>query len=135
MYKSFKPEDLMAVLEGISDSVVKLDGNANYLAMNGTAADIFRRLGRDPRQMLGKSLWELFPDVKNMIVERKIREALEQHVLAEHRFAPDNSLTGPPLRSAGGHLSSFRFFKHRVLFVAPETLRSHGSSHVAGSAD
>jgi PAS domain S-box-containing protein len=86
MYNSFKPEDLMAVLEGISDAVVKLDENANYLAMNGAAADIFRRLGREPEQMLGKSLWEVFPDVKGTIVERKIREALEHHVLAEYEF-------------------------------------------------
>ena len=42
MYKSFKPEDLMAVLEGISDAVVKLDADSNYMAMNGSAADIFR---------------------------------------------------------------------------------------------
>jgi PAS domain S-box-containing protein len=86
MYKSFNPEDLMAVLEGISDAVVKLDADSNYVAMNGAAADIFRRLGRDPQQMLGKSLWEVFPDVKGTIVERKIREALEQHVLTEYEF-------------------------------------------------
>jgi len=86
MYKSFKPEDLMAVLEGISDAVVKLDADSNYVAMNGAAADIFRRLGRDPQRMLGKSLWELFPDVKGTIVERKIREALEHHVLTEDEF-------------------------------------------------
>jgi PAS domain S-box-containing protein len=86
MYRRFQPEDLMAVLEGISDAVVKLDGNANYLAMNGAAADIFRRLGHQPEKMLGKSIWEVFPDVKGTIVERKIREAFEDHVVAEYEF-------------------------------------------------
>ena len=86
MHKSFKPEDLMAVLEGISDAVVKLDADSNYMAMNSAAADIFRRLGRDPQQMLGKSLWELFPDVKGTIVERKIREMLEHDVHIQYEF-------------------------------------------------
>ena len=86
MHKSFKPEDLMAILEGIQDAVVKLDANSNCIAMNGAAADIFRRLGRDPQQMLGKSLWELFPDVKGTIVEQKIREMLEHDVHVQYEF-------------------------------------------------
>jgi PAS domain-containing protein len=86
MYKSFKPEDLMAVLEGIADAVVKLDADSNYVAMNGAAADIFRRLGRDPQQMLGNSIWELFLDVKGTIVERKIREMLEHDVHIQYEF-------------------------------------------------
>jgi PAS domain S-box-containing protein len=86
MYKSFRPEDLMAVLEGISDAVVKLDADSNYIAMNGAAAEIFRRLGREPQQMLGKSFWELFPDLKGTIVERKIREMLEHDVHIHYEF-------------------------------------------------
>src|SRR5690242_5332891 len=86
MYSSSKPEDLMAVLEGISDAVVKLDADSNYIGMNGATAEVFRRLGREPQQMLGKSVWELFPDVKGTIVERKIREMLEHDVHIEYEF-------------------------------------------------
>ena len=86
MYSSFKPEDLMAVLEGISDAVVKLDADSNYIAMNGAAAEVFRRLGREPQQMLGKSVWELFPGVKGTIVEQKLREVLEHDVHIEYDF-------------------------------------------------
>jgi PAS domain S-box-containing protein len=86
MYRSFKPEDLMAVLEGIQDAVVKLDANANYLAMNIAAANIFRRLGHDPQQMLGKSIWELFPDLNGTIAEQKIRQMTEHDDHIEFEF-------------------------------------------------
>jgi PAS domain S-box-containing protein len=86
MYRAFKREDLMAVLEGIQDAVVKLDANGNYLAMNGAAANIFRRLGHEAQQMLGKSIWELFPDVKGTIVEQKIRQMLEHDAHIEYEF-------------------------------------------------
>ena len=119
MYKSFKPEDLMAVLEGISDAVVKLDADSNYVAMNGAAADIFRRLGRDPQQMLGKSLWELFPDVKDTIVERKIREALEEHVLAENEFFPSRSA----LVCSAGISCSPRGYSHLPRHYTPKSYK------------
>ncbi len=86
MYKSFKPEDLMTVLEGISDAVIKLDTKAKYLAMNGAAAEILRRLGREPLQMLGKSIWDLFPGLKGTILEQKIREMFEHDAHIEFEF-------------------------------------------------
>jgi len=76
----------MAVLEGISDAVVKFDADSNYIAMNGAAAEVFQRLGREPQQMLGKSFWELFPDLKGTIAERKIRDMLEHDVHIHYEF-------------------------------------------------
>ena len=35
----------MAILDGIADAVVKLDGQANFVAMNQSAANIYQRLG------------------------------------------------------------------------------------------
>jgi PAS domain-containing protein len=55
MKTTFHQDDLMAILDSIADAVVKLDDQANYIAMNRAAADIFRRLGRDPQGMIGKS--------------------------------------------------------------------------------
>jgi PAS domain S-box-containing protein len=76
----------MAMLDSIEDAVVKLDGNANYVAMNKAAADIFSRLGKDPQGMIGKSVWELFPDVKGTIAERQLSSALKDHVAIQFEF-------------------------------------------------
>jgi len=64
METPFGKDDLMAMLDSVEDAVVKLDGSAKYVAMNKAAADIFRRLGQDPQAMIGKSMWEVFPDLK-----------------------------------------------------------------------
>jgi PAS domain S-box-containing protein len=86
MERKFKPDDLMAILDSIEDAVVKLDGQASYIAMNRAAADTFRRLGQDPQNMVGKSVWALFPEVKGTIVERELRQALEDHVSIKFEF-------------------------------------------------
>jgi hypothetical protein len=53
----------MAILDGIADAVVKLDGT--FVAMNQAAASIYQRLGLNFQDMkLGKSVWELFPELK-----------------------------------------------------------------------
>jgi PAS domain S-box-containing protein len=91
MKSSFQPHDLLAILDGIDDGVVKLDGEANYLAMNKTAADTFRKLGQDPHAMIGKSVWELFPEVKGTLVERQLRQALEDDISSTFEFLHPSS--------------------------------------------
>jgi PAS domain S-box-containing protein len=86
MESPFRKDDLMAILDGIEDAVVKLDGQSKYVAMNKAAAGTFRRLGQDPQIMIGKSLWEVFPDVKGTTVEGKLRKALEDHASIKFEF-------------------------------------------------
>jgi PAS domain S-box-containing protein len=86
METPFKKDDLMAMLDSVEDAVVKLDAEAKYVAMNTAAADTFSRLGQDPQAMIGKSMWELFPDVKGTIVERQLRLALKDEVSIEFEF-------------------------------------------------
>jgi PAS domain S-box-containing protein len=86
MESPFRKDDLMAILDGIEDAVVKLDGEAKYVAMNRAAADTFRRLGQDPQKMVGKSVWEMFPEVKGTIVERELRKALDDHASIKFEF-------------------------------------------------
>ena len=74
------------MLDSIEDAVVKLDGDAKYVAMNRAAADVFRRLGKDPQGMIGKSVWELFPDVQGTIAERQLGSALKDHVAIKFEF-------------------------------------------------
>ena len=86
MKSSFQPDDLMAILDGIADAVIKLDANAHLAAMNKAAADTYQRFGLDPPTMKGKSFWELFPELKGTVVEREIRRAIEDHVQVSYEF-------------------------------------------------
>jgi PAS domain S-box-containing protein len=79
-------EDLMAVLDGVSDAVVKLDFEAKYVAMNKAAEVTFKRLGKDSQSIIGKSVWEVFPELKGSSVEREIVRALEDDVWISFEF-------------------------------------------------
>jgi PAS domain S-box-containing protein len=81
-----RTEDLMVILDGISDAVVKLDAKGHYVKMNKAAEELFLRLGKDPRSMIGRSVWEVFPELKGTIVERDIRKALEDDVSISYEF-------------------------------------------------
>src|SRR5690349_4118272 len=86
MKSAFQRDDLMAILDSIDDAVVKLDGQANFAAMNQAAANIYQRLGFEPQQMKGKSFWELFPDLKGTLLERELRQVIEDHIQISHEF-------------------------------------------------
>jgi PAS domain S-box-containing protein len=86
MKSAFQRDDLMAILDGIDDAVVKLDGQGNFAAMNQAAANIYQRLDLDPQQMKGKSVWELFPEPKGTLVERELRQVIEDHVQVCYKF-------------------------------------------------
>ena len=86
MKSSFERDDLMAILDGIADAVVKLDGQANFVAMNQAAATIYQRLGLNFQNMKGKSVWEVFPELKGTPVERDLRSVLEDHVQVRFEF-------------------------------------------------
>jgi PAS domain S-box-containing protein len=86
MQRAFQPDDLMAILEGIDDAVVKLDGQGDFLAMNQAAADIYKRLGLTFETMKGKSIWELFPEMKGTPAERQVRSVINDHVQVHYEF-------------------------------------------------
>ena len=86
MHSGFCRDDLMAILDGVDDAVVKLDGEGQFAAMNQAAATIYQRLGLDPQNMKGKSVWELFPDLKGTIVERELRQVIQDHVQISFEF-------------------------------------------------
>jgi PAS domain S-box-containing protein len=86
MKSSFQRDDLMAILDGIEDAVVKLDGEANFAAMNQAAVDIYQRLGLNPPTMKGKSVWQVFPELKGTLVEKELRQVLEDHVQVSYEF-------------------------------------------------
>jgi PAS domain S-box-containing protein len=87
MKSSFERGDLMAILDGIDDAVVKLDGHACFAAMNQAAADIYQRLGLTfVENLKGKSIWEVLPELKGTVAERELRRVIEDHVQASFEF-------------------------------------------------
>ena len=87
MQSSFQPDDLMAILDGVDDAVVKLDAQARFTGMNKAAADIYRRLGLDFfTNMKGKSIWEVFPELKGTDVQRELRQVIEAHLQVTFEF-------------------------------------------------
>ena len=81
-----KTADLMAILEGISDAVVRLDGQGKCVTMNQAAEQIVLRLGRDPGEMIGQSVWALFPDLKGTVAEQRLRHALDDQRPIEYQL-------------------------------------------------
>jgi PAS domain-containing protein len=79
-------DDLMAILQGISDGVVSLDRDAKYLSINKAGAEIIRQLGRNPDDLIGVSVWDAFPEVRGTIVEREIKRSLANGVRIEYEF-------------------------------------------------
>ena len=54
--------------------------------MNQAAVNIYQRLGLDPQNMKGKSVWEVFPDLKGTVIERELRQVLDDHVQVTYEF-------------------------------------------------
>jgi PAS domain S-box-containing protein len=86
MKTAFEPDDLMTILDGIDDAVVKLDGQGNFAAMNQAAASFYQRLGLDPQHIKGKSVWKVFPELKGTVVERELRQVIEEHTQVSYEF-------------------------------------------------
>ena len=86
MNRGFERDDLMAILDGVEDAVVKLDGRGHFVAMNQAAIRIYERLGFVPQEMKGKSIWEVFPDLKGTLVERELRSVIQDHMQVCYEF-------------------------------------------------
>jgi PAS domain S-box-containing protein len=77
------------VLDSITDAFVAFDKEFRYTWVNAEAA---RFIGKSREELLGRSVWELFPAVAGTVVEEKLREVLErqQPVEFENNYAPWN---------------------------------------------
>ena len=78
--------DLMELLRSVSDPVVRLDGQGKLMSMNLAAEQIFIRSRHDPITMIGRAVWNLFPDLKGTLAENELRRALEDDVPILHEF-------------------------------------------------
>ena len=69
-----------AILESMTDGFIAMDHDWRYTYMNAAA----ERINNRPRSaFLGKSYWELFPDVIGTEFERQLRRAHEERTFTE----------------------------------------------------
>jgi PAS domain S-box-containing protein len=80
-------ERVEMILDSITDRFFALDKEWRYIHFNKHAADQLKILGKDPARLIGKVVWEEFP---NSPVEEVCRRAVrEQSVIThEHYFPP-----------------------------------------------
>lgn len=63
------------IVQGMGDAYASLDPQWRYVYVNDRA---LRLLGMKKEELLGKVIWELFPDIKGSVFERAYRKAMEQ---------------------------------------------------------
>jgi PAS domain S-box-containing protein len=71
------------ILERISDGFYSLDDQWNFTYMNKTAAMI---MGCDPREIVGKNLWQEFPEAVNLSIYQGYLKAFEEQQYSQVEF-------------------------------------------------
>lgn len=69
-------ERLVSVLESISDGFITLDRRWRYTYVNGAAA---KTRGKTAQELLGKNIWELWPQAADTIIGAAYRRAMEEN--------------------------------------------------------
>ena len=66
-----------SILSSVADSHILLDRQWRYLYVNTAAA---RAIGRPPEQILGRTLWELYPDIVGTELERQYQRVMDERL-------------------------------------------------------
>lgn len=72
--------DLETVLEYTSDAITALDSDWNYTSVNYSAELLLRR---KQAELLGRSIWEVFPELLNTPAEAQLRQAATGGIVAK----------------------------------------------------
>lgn len=94
------------LLENITDGFIALDQQRRYTYAN---KQIGKMLGIDPASLIGKSIWELFPDVIGSPTYLAIEEAYREnkYICHEDHYAPLRLWQENRIYPTGDHLSVF----------------------------
>ncbi|HXK24975.1 MAG TPA: ATP-binding protein [Myxococcota bacterium] len=77
---------VIETLQSVTDACVAFDREWRYVLVNDRAA---RLLGRAPDELLGRSLWEIFPEARGGTDERELLRAAAQRTSVEYEsFEP-----------------------------------------------
>lgn len=84
-----KTVQLTAMFERITDGFIALDKDFNYLYVN---EKIGTMLNRNPEELIGKNVWEVFPDVVNSPTYNAFTQAMatQQYVSNTDHYEPLN---------------------------------------------
>ena len=101
-----KTEQVENLLENISDGFIGLDENLNYTYANKRVGEM---LGVDPSTLIGKNIWELFPDAIGSATYEAITTAFleKKHVINEDYYEPLNLWQENRVYPAGTGVSMF----------------------------
>ena len=77
------------ILESISDPFVVQDSEWRFQYANSAASRIFEAVGQPVDSIIGKVVWDVFPNSVGTLIEMKMREAAEQRVpVSFEAFSP-----------------------------------------------
>ena len=81
--------EAVTILDSVSDGVVALDDQFRFTYLNAAAE---RMTGQTRRELIGKTLWEIYPATAGTMTEREYRRAMGERVPAsfEHYYEPGN---------------------------------------------
>src|SRR5205823_3815975 len=68
-------ERTSSILESISDAFASFDRDWRYIYLNQRAGQL---TGRRPDELIGESVWEVFPDAQGSVFERECRRAMAE---------------------------------------------------------
>jgi len=72
-----------SILASVTDTHIVFDREWHYVYVNDAAV---RAIGRARDQIIGRTLWELYPDIFGTEIERQYRRAMEDRVAAAFEF-------------------------------------------------
>ncbi|HVZ55921.1 MAG TPA: PAS domain S-box protein [Chitinophagaceae bacterium] len=82
-----KTAELTGIFERITDGFIALDRNFCYTYANQRIGELTRQ---DPRQLIGKNVWEIFPEAVGSATWKAFHQALEEqrYLVQEDYYAP-----------------------------------------------
>ena len=75
---------IAAILDGLPDAATAFDSQWRWLYLNPAAAVWLRRLGKDPDLMIGRVVWEEFPDIVGTPFQHAMVRAVAERQPVEH---------------------------------------------------
>jgi PAS domain S-box-containing protein len=77
---------IINIWERMTDAYVTLDTNWNFIYANSAAISAFVLMNVNANEIIGFSLWDVFPATMGDIVEKKLRQAIAKQAPAHFEF-------------------------------------------------
>lgn len=71
----FNYRQITEILDSIKDGFIALNHYWNFIYINEGAAEY---LGADPEDIMGRNLWEIFPELQGTLYEKAFRKAMDK---------------------------------------------------------